>query len=187
MGPSLRSPRAAAFVMARSIAGRTFRTVFRWSRHSAADQRPTAGRRLKAASDSPATSCRASARIASSWRRYSSSSGCTFSYTAAPWHFLNFLPLPQGHGSLRPTPAYGLATTEAPTAAGPKRLPRGRGSPDGSGPDAVPLTSPSAAALLATIGVARRGGAPPGGPGRVRGGRGPRGGARAGTSGGTRS
>src|SRR5207302_4323020 len=26
-------------------------------------------------------------------------------YAAAPWHFLNFLPLPHGHGSLRPTPA----------------------------------------------------------------------------------
>ncbi len=24
-------------------------------------------------------------------------------YKLAPWHFLNFLPLPQGHGSLRPT------------------------------------------------------------------------------------
>src|SRR3989441_3183581 len=130
-GPSLRSPRAAALVIARSIAGRVFRTVFRWSRHSAADQRPAAGRRLNSASDSPATSWRASALIASSWRRYSSSSGCTISQLplppspfpgrfpgdyAAPWHFLNFLPLPQGHGSLRPTPAYGLATTEAPTA-----------------------------------------------------------------------
>src|SRR2546422_1975784 len=49
-------------------------------------------------------------------------------YTAAPWHFLNFLPLPQGHGSLRPTPVYGLATTEAPTAAGPKGLPGDRKS-----------------------------------------------------------
>src|SRR5437899_1082009 len=77
-------------------------------------------------------------------------------YIAAPWHFLNFLPLPHGHGSLRPTPAYGLATTEAPTAIGP---------PGGSGPVAVPLTSPSAAALLATIGVARAGPGPPGAPG----------------------
>src|SRR5947209_20490381 len=85
-------------------------------------------------------------------------------YIAAPWHFLNFLPLPHGHGSLRPTPAYGLATTEAPTATGP---------PGGSGPVAVPLTSPSAAALLATIGVARRRGAPPSGPVRVRAGPGP--------------
>src|SRR5438477_11132376 len=24
-------------------------------------------------------------------------------YSPAPWHFLNFLPLPQGHGSFRPT------------------------------------------------------------------------------------
>src|ERR1019366_4791364 len=24
-------------------------------------------------------------------------------YFSAPWHFLNFFPLPQGHGSLRPT------------------------------------------------------------------------------------
>src|SRR2546422_479656 len=93
-------------------------------------------------------------------------------YTAAPWHFLNFLPLPQGHGSLRPAPAYGLATTEAPTAAGP---PGGspKGLPDGRGPVAVPLTSPSAAALLATIGVARRRGAPPSGPVRGRAGPGP--------------
>src|SRR5437879_13357091 len=84
-------------------------------------------------------------------------------YTAAPWHFLNFLPLPHGQGSLRPTPAYGLATTEAPTATGP---------PGGSGAVAVPLTSPSAAALLATLGVARRRGAPPTGPVRGMGGRG---------------
>src|SRR5438132_13517176 len=85
-------------------------------------------------------------------------------YIAAPWHFLNFLPLPQGHGSLRPTPAYGLATTEAPTAAGPRGLPGGRGPPGDSGPVAVPLTSPSAAALLANIGAARRRGASPNGP-----------------------
>src|SRR2546426_2397793 len=83
-GPSLRSPRAAALVMARSIAGRVFRTVFRWSRQSAADQRPAAGRRLSSASDSPATSWRASALIASSWRRYSSSSGCTISQLPLP-------------------------------------------------------------------------------------------------------
>ena len=30
--------------------------------------------------------------------------GRSLSYTAVrPWHFLNFLPLPHGHGSLRPT------------------------------------------------------------------------------------
>jgi len=28
----------------------------------------------------------------------------------APWHFLNFLPLPQGTGSLRPMPAYGFGS-----------------------------------------------------------------------------
>src|SRR2546427_2851478 len=94
-------------------------------------------------------------------------------YTAAPWHFLNFLPLPHGQGSLRPTPTYGLATTEAPTAAGPNAIPGGCGPPRGSGPLAVPLPSPSAAALLATIGVARRRGAPPSGPVRVRAGPGP--------------
>ena len=26
-------------------------------------------------------------------------------YAVAPWHFLNFLPLPHGQGSFRPTPA----------------------------------------------------------------------------------
>src|SRR5438552_127370 len=144
--------------MARSIAGRIFRTVFRWSRHSAADQDPGAGRRLNSASDAPATSCRASALIASSWRRYSSSSGCT-RYIAAPWHFLNFLPLPHGHGSLRPTPAYGFAATEVPTATGP---------PGGSGPVAVPRTSPCAPALLATVGLGRRRCPPPRGPVTVR-------------------
>src|SRR5690348_13027000 len=67
---------------------------------------------------------------------------------AAPWHFLNFFPLPQGQGSLRPTPAYGLVTTPAPTGAA-------------WGPTAdSPLTRPSAAALLATIGAGRRGAGP---------------------------
>src|SRR5438128_1342732 len=99
--------------------------------------------------------------------------GLSPGYPAAPWHFLNFLPLPQGHGSLRPTPVYGLATTEAPTAAAPKGLPGGRGPPGGSGPVAVPLTSPSAAALLATIGAARRRRPPPSGPVTVRPGPGP--------------
>src|SRR2546422_679795 len=34
-----------------------------------------------------------------------STSRGSYDYIAAPWHFLNFLPLPQGQGSLRPTPA----------------------------------------------------------------------------------
>src|SRR3989441_13169179 len=42
-------------------------------------------------------------------------------YAAAPWHFLNFLPLPQGHGSLRPMSAYGLGATPAPTGDGWER------------------------------------------------------------------
>ncbi len=29
--------------------------------------------------------------------------GHAFTPTGAPWHFLYFFPLPQGHGSLRPT------------------------------------------------------------------------------------
>src|SRR3989441_9184531 len=93
-------------------------------------------------------------------------------YRLAPWHFLNFLPLPQGLGSLRPTPAYGLGAV-APIAGG--------GPFGGSGPVAVSgLTSPSAAALLATMGVDFLG-APPSGavtvcPGREgRGGGGPSG------------
>src|SRR2546427_10349504 len=87
-------------------------------------------------------------------------------YRLAPWHFLNFLPLPQGQGSLRPTPAYGLGAV-APIAGG--------GPFGGSGPVAVSgLTSPSAAALLATMGVDFLG-APPSGdvtvcPGREGGG-----------------
>src|SRR3989454_746175 len=38
-----------------------------------------------------------------------STSRGSYDYIAAPWHFLNFLPLPQGQGSLRPTPAKGFA------------------------------------------------------------------------------
>src|SRR2546422_9917231 len=66
-------------------------------------------------------------------------------YAVAPWHFLNFLPLPQGHGSLRPMPAYGLGATPAPTGDGWEAT---AGSP---------LTRPSTAGLLATMGVGRRG------------------------------
>src|SRR2546422_3438009 len=65
-------------------------------------------------------------------------------YAVAPWHFLNFLPLPQGHGSLRPMPAYGLAATPAPTGDG-------RDTSAGS-----PPTRPSTAGLLATMGGGRR-------------------------------
>ena len=32
---------------------------------------------------------------------------------ARPWHILNFLPDPQGHGALRPTPAYGSSAVLA--------------------------------------------------------------------------
>ena len=35
----------------------------------------------------------------------------------APWHFLNFLPEPQGHGSLRPTSSYSPATRCSTTGA----------------------------------------------------------------------
>src|SRR6266581_5043707 len=76
-------------------------------------------------------------------------------YIPAPWHFLNFLPLPHGHGSLRPTPAYGLlARTGTPgDAAG------------GRGPVAVDSAMrPSAAGLLATIFAGFGAGAPPSGP-----------------------
>src|SRR6266566_7153421 len=79
----------------------------------------------------------------------------TVRYTPAPWHFLNFFPLPQGHGSLRPTPAYGLlARTGTPgDAAG------------GRGPVAVgSAMRPSAAGLLATIFAGFGDGAPPSGP-----------------------
>src|SRR2546422_1137803 len=69
-------------------------------------------------------------------------------YAVAPWHFLNFLPLPQGHGSLRPMPAYGLRATPAPTGDGWEAT---AGSP---------LTRPSNAGLLATMGVGRRGEGP---------------------------
>src|SRR6267378_1475147 len=74
-------------------------------------------------------------------------------YIAAPWHFLNFLPLPQGQGSLRPTPAYGLATGPPPAGGGPSL----------GGAPASGLTRPSAAGLLATIGGAFLG-APPNPP-----------------------
>src|SRR5690606_34186385 len=41
----------------------------------------------------------------------------------APWHFLNFLPLPQGHGSLRPTPSNcAIAAVAAPGNAARPRL-----------------------------------------------------------------
>src|SRR6266481_9983416 len=71
----------------------------------------------------------------------------------APWHFLNFLPLPQGHGSLRPTPAYGLDA-----GAG--------GKPGGAAASGGPLlTSPSAVGLLATTGAILLFGAAPSGAG----------------------
>ena len=37
-------------------------------------------------------------------------------WTYAPWHFLNFLPLPHGHGSLRPT----LASWRTGPVRGPR-------------------------------------------------------------------
>src|SRR5690606_24514034 len=41
----------------------------------------------------------------------------------APWHFLNFLPLPQGQGSLRPTPSNcAIAAVAAPGNAARPRL-----------------------------------------------------------------
>src|SRR5690242_21941479 len=50
-------------------------------------------------------------------------------YAAAPWHFLYFLPLPHGHGSLRPT--FGssrrtvLMTSSPPVRAGTGARPPG--------------------------------------------------------------
>ena len=70
-----------------------------------------------------------------------------FFYTIAPWHFLNFFPLPHGQGSLRPTPAYGLAANAG--SAIPPGAPR---CTEGGGGSPV-VTSPSAAALEATIGA----------------------------------
>src|SRR5213593_420735 len=80
-------------------------------------------------------------------------------YSVAPWHFLNFLPLPQGQGSLRPTPAYGFA---ANAGSATPALPR---CTDGGGGSAL-VTRPSAAGFEATIGVWRRlgPGRPPAGP-----------------------
>jgi len=68
-------------------------------------------------------------------------------YAAAPWHFLNFLPLPHGHGSLRPTPAYGFVAN-----AGSAIPPGARRCTDGGGGSPL-VTRPSAAGLDATIGV----------------------------------
>src|SRR5205814_2620644 len=81
-------------------------------------------------------------------------------YAAAPWHFLNFLPLPQGQGSLRPTPAYGFAANAGSVT--PPGAPR---CSDGGGGSAA-VTRPSAAGFDATIGVSRRRapGSPPAGP-----------------------
>src|SRR5262249_17955212 len=68
----------------------------------------------------------------------------------APWHFLNFLPLPHGHGSLRPT----LATLPGAPAlpGGPTRRGAGRaagglasgGGAERSGRDTARGASPSA-------------------------------------------
>src|SRR5882672_2574465 len=90
-------------------------------------------------------------------------------YIPAPWHFLNFFPLPQGQGSLRPTPAYGFAANAGSATPAP-----GLGGRVGGGASAA-VTRPSAVGLDATIGVERRGG-PPGRPpaGPVRGRAGPR-------------
>src|SRR5881296_4646884 len=81
-------------------------------------------------------------------------------YSVAPWHFLNFLPLPQGHGSFRPTPAYGFAANAG--SATPPCRPR---CADGGGGSPL-VTRPSAAGFEATIGVSRRRapGRPPAGP-----------------------
>src|SRR2546426_12442391 len=81
-------------------------------------------------------------------------------YIAAPWHFLNFLPLPHGHGSLRPTPAYGFETNAG--SATPPGRPR---CTDGGGGSPL-VTRPSAAGFEATIGVLRRlgPGSPPAAP-----------------------
>src|SRR5207249_7928011 len=81
----------------------------------------------------------------------------------APWHFLNFLPLPQGHGSLRPMPAYGFEAGAGGTPGG------------SSGPPVGPLlTRPSAVGLVAITGeIFFLGGAPSGPEGAPRWGGGP--------------
>jgi len=69
-----------------------------------------------------------------------------FSYAAAPWHFLNFLPLPHGQGSFLPTPAYGFVAKAGSAIPGWLRCTEGGGG-------SAAVTRPSAAGLEATMGV----------------------------------
>src|ERR1019366_8529172 len=76
-------------------------------------------------------------------------------YAFAPWHFLNFFPLPHGHGSLRPTldqsavaappPAASVRTPlPAPTIVGSRRTavpPFGDSSGPTSSTSSVPVAS----------------------------------------------
>ncbi len=67
-GPSLRSPRDRASAIARSISGMNSPAVtFKWSKHSAMDQRSGAGRQLNCASVRAEVSPSASCLIESSW------------------------------------------------------------------------------------------------------------------------
>src|SRR5258705_7702187 len=92
----------------------------------------------------------ASSRIRHLRRGTLSSASLVLSYAPAPWHFLNFLPLPQGHGSLRPTPAWGWGGEKPGSGLG-----RGGG---------LPLdTRPSAAGFDAVMGPCFLG-CPPIGP-----------------------
>src|SRR3954468_20765049 len=42
-------------------------------------------------------------------------------YVSCPWHFLYFLPLPHGHGSLRPTFGWSRRTVLTPASSPPTR------------------------------------------------------------------
>ena len=63
----------------------------------------------------------------------------TVTHAAAPWHFLYFLPLPHGHGSLRPTFGSSRRTvlTARIVAADARRLLR-RAARDGAACDGAP-------------------------------------------------
>src|SRR5512137_1098220 len=72
------------------------------------------------------------------------------SYCPAPWHFLYFFPLPHGHGSLRPTSAYGslLSLTTVAIAPPPPATAAACAIASGEGPD-------TPAALAASIAPAK--------------------------------
>src|SRR5439155_19572614 len=88
--------------------------------------------------------------------------GLQFHPAPAPWHFLNFFPLPHGHGSLRPT--FGssrltvFSTSSPPVLAGtsPARRPDAASAPFARATPAKAGIG-SAPGLLVMIGMARRG------------------------------